>query len=75
MDGILAVKSKEEGQRAARRRMLSESGVRMARIGRVGNDESIGGLHDRRSLMTFTGTVGRKRQQLAALETTVEDTK
>jgi len=75
MDGILAVKSKEEGQRAARRRMLSESGVWMARVGRVGNDAS-----DRQTARSaifddIYRNRGAQRQQLAALETTVEETK
>ena len=75
MDGILAVKSKEEGQRAARRRMLSESGVRMARIGRVGNDSSNRQTVRSAIFDDIYRNRGALRQQLAALETTVEETK
>jgi hypothetical protein len=53
----------------------AKAAIRWRGEGRLATTRSLGRQHNLRSLMTFTGTVGRKRQQLAALETTVEETK
>jgi len=54
--------------------MLSESGVRVTRVERVGNDQApIGRRHRSAIFDDIYRNRGALRQQLAALETTVEE--